>query len=365
MRLSQRSVCTTAIGDTLRYTLVLICFLASAAAAARPHAAGALGAAPELVVLESRLGGAMELRLEETLAELLRRIQLRLAVADARNADSVLAFVSIEPSEGGAIVTVRAARPPNSRLRHEVAHAASIALFCETLAHVIFGDVEPMLQTLDEAQAPPDTPALPQPAEQTPALAKPAPEQPQWSLGASGGARWFVAEATTAAWVGVGGAVTFDAPLRPALALEAGYLIPLIIARNGVRAQFSLVSARARPGLQLLQAEVLALSLELAAGLDFVTLAPLQAEQVSWLRTSARVQPMLGGAAAAHLELSKTLDLVARLGVDLDLAPRRWLIENGPEQNLYFETPRAMPYLTLGFDWSPSAGWDAAAERNR
>jgi hypothetical protein len=363
MRLSPPSGCAKVTGDgvwvgkrssqsTLRHVLALIGLVVSLAIAGHGRAASVTRPPPDGIVLDSRLTGAIDVELRETLVELLGRLRLRIIAARGRDPDAVLAFVSIEPSAGGASVTVVQTRPPNSRVRRRVENAASPELFREALAHVILGALEPLLELREEAPTPPATPAA---ADRTTALEDSRSTSPSWSIGVRAGALWFVSEQASAAVVGGAGAVTFEVPLRPSVALEVGYMLPLLITRDGVLAEFSLVSARARPGLELASSETLALRLDLAAGFDFVALSPRQAIDVTAVSRSTRLQPMLGGGLGAHLRLWDTLELVARVGVDIDLAPRHWVIESGAAQSSFFETARGVPYLTLGIDWSPRA----------
>jgi hypothetical protein len=327
-----------------------------------PAAADASPQVPRLVVIDSRLSGVLEFELEEALAELLGRLQLRIVGDGSANTDGVLAVVSIEPSDGGALVTVQETGAPHSRVRRGVERSESSALFRETLAHVILGAVEPMLRTAQanaEAQQAPPPPLPPEPAEPVE-----PPSGPSWGTEFFGSARgalgvrtglWFAADGAPALALGVAARVRFDVSPEPSLALEGSYVLPSTVEQGGLSADFSRLSLRARPGVELGHVGEAALGLDVAAGVDFVALAPARNQEATFVEErSTRVQPMLGGALAARIPLSSALELMARLGLDVDLAPRRWLIEDGAETAAFFQTPRVFPHATLGFDWSPS-----------
>jgi hypothetical protein len=115
------------------------------------------------------------------------------------------------------------------------------------------------------------------------------------------------------------------------------------------------VALRLRPSVEVFAQPLFDVRAELAPGISFVTLSPEQTvdDVISSGDRSRRVQPMLGLAGAARFHLAQGLSAVARLGIDLDFAPRRWLIE-GAERRVFFETTRLEPQITLGIDWSPA-----------
>jgi hypothetical protein len=203
------------------------------------------------------------------------------------------------------------------------------------------------------APAPPPEPA--EPAE---------PSGPGWgtrlfgsargALGVRAGALWFAADGAPALALGVAARVRFDVSPEPSLALEGSYVLPSTVEQRGLYADFSRVSLRARPGIELGRVGTVALGVDVAAGVDFVALAPARSEQATFVEErSTRVQPMVGGAFGARIPVSGGLELLARLGLDIDLAPRRWLIDDAGQADAFFETPRAYPHTALGFDWSP------------
>jgi hypothetical protein len=269
--------------------------------------------------------------------------------------------VTIAPTFDGARVTVQPVDPPGPSVRHEVPESSSPELFRETLAHVVLGAVEPLLQAQPEPPAPPPpAPPPPQPdptadrgeaAEPGPARG-PGPALTAW-VGARAGALWFVSQGEGGVLLGAAGGATLEVARRPGLALEAGYLLPLTIERDGLTATFSLLALRLRPSVELWSTATFDVRAELAPGISFVTLSPEEtAADVISSGDSSRVQPMLGLAGAASFRLAPGLSAVARLGLDLDFAPRRWLIE-GAARDVFFETTRLQPHTTLGIDWSP------------
>jgi hypothetical protein len=309
-----------------------------------------------LVVLESRFIGSDDVALRQALSELLGRIDVRIAPAGSLLSERVLARITIAPASDGARVIVEPVEPPGPVVRHQVPEAASPELFRETLAHVVLGAVEPLLEA--QAEPPPSAPA-----QEDPSADRAEPERPpapgdgaraSWWLGARAGVLWFVPDGTNGVQVGAAGGATLDAPLQPGLALEGGYMIPLSLEREGLSATFSLVALRLRPSLQLFASPSVAVRAELAPGVNFITLSPESAgDDILSRDESSRVQPLLGFAGAAYFRLSHGLSAVARLGLDVDFAPRRWVIQ-GAEETVFFETSRFQPQTTLGLDWSPS-----------
>jgi hypothetical protein len=314
-----------------------------------------------LVLLDNHLASGDDLALRGALTELLGRIEVRVAPFGSIVNEPVLARVTIAPTFDGARVTVQPVDPPGPSVRHEVPESSSPELFRETLAHVVLGAVEPLLQAQPEPPAPPP-PAPPPPrpdptadrgeaAEPGPARG-PGPALTAW-VGARAGALWFVSQGEGGVLLGAAGGATLEVARRPGLALEAGYLLPLTIERDGLTATFSLLALRLRPSVELWSTATFDVRAELAPGISFVTLSPEEtAADVISSGDSSRVQPMLGLAGAASFRLAPGLSAVARLGVDLDFAPRRWLIE-GAARDVFFETTRLQPHTTLGIDWSP------------
>lgn len=315
-----------------------------------------------LVLLDNHLASGDDLALRGALTELLGRIEVRVAPFGSIINEPVLARVTIAPTFDGARVTVQPLDPPGPAVRHEVPESSSPELFRETLAHVVLGAVEPLIQARPEPPAPPP-PAPPQPqpdptvdrgeATEPKTPPGPAPALAAW-VGARIGALWFVSQGEGGVLLGAAGGATLDVARRPGLALEVGYLLPLTIQRDGLTATFSLLALRLRPSLELFATPGFDLRAELAPGISFVTLSPEQtAVDVVSSGDSSRVQPMLGVAGTASFRLARGLSAVARLGLDLDFAPRRWLIE-GAERDVFFQTTRLEPHTTLGIDWSPS-----------
>jgi hypothetical protein len=312
-----------------------------------------------LVVLESRLSPADDAGLRQTLTELLGRLDVRVAPEGSLLNEPVLAKVTISPTFEGARVMVQPLDPPGPTQRHEVPQASSPELFRETLAHVVLGAVEPLLESPPE----PEPPRLPPPEDPTAdhpgSLPEPPPGPPlplSWWVGARASALWFVTEGRAGALLGGAGGVTLDTPFRPGLALEAGYLLPLSIERDGLTATFSLVALRLRPSVQVFSSPVVLVRAELAPGLGFVSLEPERAgAQILSSEQSSRIQPMLGVAGAAYFALTRGVAAVARAGLDLDFAPRRWVIDvEGVGRSVFYQTTRLEPQLTLGLDWSPT-----------
>jgi hypothetical protein len=228
------------IRHSLYALLLSLSWLAAPAAEAR---AAELASSPRparahLVVIESRLDPADDAGLRQTLSELLGRLDVRLAPAGSLVSEPELARVTISPTFDGARVTVQPLDPPGPLARHEVPQASSPELFRETLAHVVLGAIEPLVEQA-RAPEPARLPPAPIAAAADPAAdrgAEEAPAEPHrptlplsWWVGARASALWFVSQGRGGALLGGAVGATVDAPGRAGLALEAGYLLPLTI----------------------------------------------------------------------------------------------------------------------------------------
>lgn len=157
--------------------------------------------------------------------------------------------------------------------------------------------------------------------------------------------------ATAAFGGGIG--LRFDTVLAPSISLDAAGALPTRTGREGVDASLYLTSLRAVPRVRLFDSRRFALEAGVSAGLDVVKLSS-RARDVGTVPLAAtrRAQPMLGPCASALVHASSAIDVVLSGGVDVDLAPRRWVVERGPDERPLVELSRARPYAYLGLVWS-------------
>jgi hypothetical protein len=328
---------------------------APVAAAAGPEG-GAGSEAAAVIVLDDELDGAARELLEQSLRELLARIDLQLGELGITPDDDVVARVSIELSADAAIVSVSSPRDAAAPERYRV-ERTSDELFRETLAHVILAAVEPRAALRREPPA--ASPGL----ATEPEIERQAPEPPpardaahaldarsRWSLGAHGGALRVAKNGIGAAW-GASVAVALRVPGRPSAALEASYLVPVRVRGAEVAAQLSRFGLRVRARAEPLSSERMALELGLAGGMDVIALTPESLPPEQSGGRSTRPQATLGGSFAGRLRLTERFDLVARVGADLELFPRRWSLVSDSESEQFYATPRWLSYATLGFEW--------------
>ncbi len=328
---------------------VTLILLRSIAASSAP-----LRAAPaDVIVLQNQLPEPNRALLEASLRELLARLDLRLVDASAAPDGATLAHVTVEPLEGAVIVSVHAQGASASPVRYRV-ERTSDELLSETLAHVILGAVEPYKATLGSVEAPhPDSPHKAARAADA-AIGAAAMVDPSWWLGARGGPVLSASDRLGAVF-GVAFGVTLPAVWRPSAALEAAYWVPSRVTHDAVQADLSRFGGRLRVRVEPLSGERAALQLGLSGGAELVALSP-RSPSPRAARRSARLQPLLGGSFAGVVRLTASIDVVAALGLDLELAPRRWVVQSGSEQSSFFETAHVIPSASLGFEWRMLGG---------
>lgn len=307
------------------------------------------GHPPRSVVVEYE-GTELEVaELDATLRELMGRLGLQLVAAGERAPGAVVAYarVGIEHDRAHVRVTEGETRgaPPVQRtlVRNE-----SSALFRETVAHVLLGLVESLLERDHEAREP-EAPT--RDADEPRQHARPRPAR-TYALGVHGGPALLGVAQWGARFVATG-ALAFDRALHPSVALDLGATWPARLKAQGIAATFVLTSARFRARMDPIRRRRGSLEVSLGGGIDIASLKPASAPGTLLLeRTSVRVQPVFGGALSGRLPLSAKLSAVASLGVDIDVARRKWWVQEGTTQAVIFETAVLRPYAFLGIDWT-------------
>ncbi len=345
-------------------------------------------AGTDATVQESRVvtfeaTGAVDPELETTVRELLGRNGL--VLVHGASAGKVVARVHVDTNDRGATVVVDDPSGATPTARRDVPAADSPALFRETLAHVILSAVDPFATAAEPKPAtppaePPPTAPPPPPTSPAPvASAPPAPRAPapaasaesgasrappassvpatsgrsrlSFSLGAGVGARLLADEQAGAFFQG-GGALTLESALRPSVAIDVGYTLPVRATEGAVDGRVSLVPLRAHARVEPLRYRWLSLETSVNAGLDVVSLSPTSNDpSVRLGEAESRAQPIVGASIAPRAHAGPNVDVVFSLGLDVDLAPRRWVLEDGSAHRELFETARFRPYFAVGLDW--------------
>jgi hypothetical protein len=334
-----------------RAASVVACLLALSALLLQ-SAPRARAEAATCVLLES--SEPLDPALSATLAELLSRIGVRLV----RSAEggAVVARVRIEPSDEGAWVSVEDTLGRGLSVRREVTRTGSEALFRETLAHVVLSEVEP----LTDARPPPPEPVVPAPepplvpsppTTHADALDQPAHRSaPHAVLGARGGPLWLSPGQVGASFnAGVG--IEFSGKLRPALVLEGGALWPEQVRVDDIEAELRLGSLRLAPRLGVLHGEHMGLDLGITGGADIASLVPQHNPQGTRSFGSRRVQPVAGGFARLAFSFTPALRMFTGVGLDVDFAPRRWVVAGDQGETTLAALARLRPWAQLGLEW--------------
>jgi hypothetical protein len=330
-----------------------------------PHGGSMLAHAtvPEekLVVLQTRGVDDIVPEFADTLRELLSRIDMILITTEVRGRQaSVSAYVDIEASERGAIVWVTDPRRVMPRLRREVPLDSSRDVFRETLAHVVFSAVEPYASA--EVDDEPQVSEPIQGPEQVPTTVAPTldSETPEagtsaakllYELSARGGPL-LVAKSLLAAQFGGAFRITLNRPLPASWSVEAAAMLPLSIDNDLMTADLQLASLRVIQRHAVFRTDQVRIELGISAGLDRWVFSPVRATPSIQLDDeSRRLQPMAGVLAGLSVRLTRQLTLVLGTGIDLDAAPRRWVVATGTEQVTLLEPAHLRPYASLGLAW--------------
>ncbi|MET0341287.1 MAG: hypothetical protein ABW252_09800 [Polyangiales bacterium] len=283
----------------------------------------------EVVSVTRSDGAPLEPALAESLRELLARLGVRLVLQPPASVS-----VQLVPAGDGVDVRVRRGDEPESA-RHVVS-VPSAELFRETLAHVVVGAVEPLLEPSVDAPVQP-----------------PPRDRGRLRIGIESGpvllARREVAARTgaAAAWV---------APTRPRVAIGVGASVAprLRLATRDVEARATVTGLRVRPALELLRRARFGLEVALPLGAD-LTVLRMRAlpDRALAEERSVRVDPVLGAALGARMRLSSRLALALALGVDATPTPRRFVVRDFTgETSVLLALDRVRPYCALGFDFT-------------
>ena len=308
------------------------------------------------VKLEASGTDGIDPELEATLAELLGRLHLEIAQPGAEPDGPIVARVRVESSDRGAVLTVESGRPGVMPVRREVVRGDSTSVFRETLAHVILGAIEPLVELdahAERAPAPPPEPTPePIPASDVPPSTDRPRDTARVTIGALAGPRLLASDRASVAFDGVARLI-LGASMHPSIGFHAGYVLPAQLSSGGVNATFGLVPIRLEVAIEPVAWKRVALETALLGGIDVVSLSPTSAPPFVQLEpSSTRVQPTLGAAVAGRFQFFPSVYLIVTTGADFDMAPRRWDVDSESGRSAFFETARLRPYAALGLDWT-------------
>lgn len=350
--------------------LVLVaCAAVPCTIATRAHAQASgtnVPVGPRFVVLESN--GKIDPAVEDAVRELFARISLIAVPRDNEVRGEIVARVVIEYGETTASVRVRDARGKAPDVTRDVTRAGSPSIFRETLAHIVLGGVEPLAYPQDAPPAPP--PLAPAPPKTVTTVAPPPPETPKAKPGSTSSAPWFATvgvragglvvgsegSSLTGTFLGAGGAVGVGSPWRPAVEFNANYMFPVHPEAAGVTGKVELVTLRALGRVDLVATDRVALSPLLGGGVDILSVAPGAPTPTTSLAstriapTTVRPEPVVTAGLGGRLHASSRFDVGLAVGVDIDFASRRFLVDDGASRPVLFTTSRVRPFLALSFD---------------
>ncbi len=117
---------------------------------------------------------------------------------------------------------------------------------------------------------------------------------------------------------------------RPAVWASAMMHVPVGASRDGVQADATVVSLRLAPSVALHESSELSIDAGLGAGVDFVRVTAKAVEPAASIVSNPTVfDPVVCGVLTARLRLSKRASVLFSLEGDVDLAPRRYVVDTG------------------------------------
>ncbi len=328
--------------------------------------AGALDAS--LRELLTRIGGSLDVRRVD-------RIDLDDPATFDRAPEPALAVVWLDMrGTGAASVAIADGRSGRVVLRRQIERRGSSGMTIEALAHVIQSAVEELADT------PPSPPPPPPPAPTPTSAPAPSPQVTLPPIAVAGTPppdRVAPAEVSAAHWgldlggffggrlfgggsnlvVGGGGAAGLSArrgPWRPALWLVGEYHVAFEVPGDLVTVQTQVLSLRLVPTLQIAGGRSWLIEAGVGGGADIFFTTPRSADlpAARLSSSSTTVWPTVTAMVAAHLAVAKTADLLLAVSLDGDLAPHRFVTEEGGVHKGVFEPWRFRPALLFGFTFA-------------
>ena len=138
--------------------------------------------------------------------------------------------------------------------------------------------------------------------------------------------------------------------LRPSIAFTGYYAVPFQSDASLVGSYANLVSLRVTPAIELIHASWFALDVGVMGGVDVLSVQPHSAilPSTNLGPTTSRVDPIVGGAVTARAALASSVVFVLAVNVDVNLASRRYVLDDGSSQVDVFEPWRVRPTVLAG-----------------
>ncbi len=332
------------------------------ATSARGQASPASTTVSSTVVVNVVGAGDSQAPLEGSLRELLARLHLTMNPADAPP-ESVLARVQIDlTSPAQATVLVTDGHSGEVRAHRVIPRDASAAITREEIAHAVQSAVESALIIEERAAAAAPPPAPPH--VEPPVVTPPAPTPREAATQPARRPSWFALDLTTLAGAGpfangvgpvvrIGGGVIASSrgTLRPSIAVTGFYAVPFQSdAASLVGAYANLVSVRATPSIEVFHSSWFALDVGAGAGVDSLSVQPRSAilPSTNLGANTSRVDPIVAGVVTARAALASSVVFVLSADVDVDLASRRYVFDQGASEVDVFAPWRVRPTLFAG-----------------
>lgn len=290
-----------------------------------------------------------------SLEELLGRAQVALVADDAAAAGAgpVLATVVADWSSAqGCRIEVRDGAG-TLKAERRIERDASGVMARETATHVVQSVIDELLEPAADAASRVVAPAVR--TEGAPAAASSAPSAVGFSIGAAFSGRLFGGGAP-AAWGG-GLSLTLNGVVGPVGIggfVAASYQAPFEVRREQLSLDVQTLSPRAGLFVDVVRQPRWVLFVAFGAGADvlFSSVRSMQLPQSTLTPARTDAVPVLTGLVGAQVAVASTVRVWLHLGVDGDLWPRRYVIEQGADRNEVLSAWRVRPSLQLGVDFT-------------
>jgi hypothetical protein len=330
-----------------------------------PVAAQAADARPTVVALEFSGGEAERKQFTESLAELLGRLGLTLEPAWDKPRLATISADFTAPSEG--VLTVKNAVDKVVLLRL-IPRGEKPAVALEAAAHIAHSVVEELRDVSLRAPLVARGPSpLPDPelAVEKPRAAVETGGPIGVELGGYANARIWGGGAPFTVGFALQVEVALAVPkLRPALVWSGGYQPPFAVSSNFAQLFAHVVPLRLLAQLTPLRGDDWRLDAALGGGTDiFITAARSTVlPPGSIVNVRADATGVLSAQVLFRLGVARSADLWLGVMADLDLAPRRYVVNVGGTIEEVYQPWRVRPAFLLGFSFAP-VGKDPYAGR--
>lgn len=326
--------------------LLWLCF---GRAAAQP------GAKLRAVVVTSEDGPPLDEGLLSALRELFARVGLELVETDEGKDEGLLARVRIQRDVDAATVRVFSVAEKRLASTHRVPRGETEALSRETVAHVVLGAVEPLVEQRAEleAQLPPEpAPVAPPTSLAVETEEKAEPIKLHYLAGLGAGPLLLLQSDVWAARIFGRADVYLATRLRSVLGITLAGIVPVESREADTESKLALWSLRVQGGIEPWVSRHVRLGVLLSAGAD-LSVVHAQTSRSAQVHSPVRkVAPLLGGFVQARFPLVHGVELAALIGCDLDLKPYAFKIYDGDHPTTVFEGALAHPYAGLLVAWS-------------